>query len=198
MSKPEALDDVVISKWVGMNATATIIKEHYKELRGRYSEMFLEEGLDLATLLSVSKEIQFGQSEFCHGYVEAGFGGIYGALFQLGYEADLGFRIDLHKIPIQSSTIEIAEFYHLNPYLLYSKGTVAFAVPHGDLAVEQLNQMGIEANVVGHMTKEKGRIVYLNEEEKYLTPARRDEVFLCMDREKYESNFPKVKPILCS
>ena len=42
-------------------------------------------------------------------------GGIYGALWELAEASGIGLVIDLKAIPIRQETVEICEYYRLNP-----------------------------------------------------------------------------------
>ena len=50
-------------------------------------------------------------------------GGVFGALWEMAEASGVGLEIDLKKIPIRQETIEICEFFNLNPYQLISSGS---------------------------------------------------------------------------
>ena len=49
---------------------------------------------------------------------QVGEGGIFAALYRLAKEADTGLVVDLKAMPVRQETIEICEYYKLNPYQL--------------------------------------------------------------------------------
>ena len=184
-------DQIVVTKWAGLSGTYTIAKERQVILKQRYTSKFIEQALSYEDYLQYDKEYEVLETMGYHALVEASYGGIFGALFQLGYDSDLGVMVDLEKLPILQQTIEFCEFYQLNPYLLHSSGAMVIATGNGEALVFQLKRMGMEAAVVGHMTEDKARIVYLKEECRYLVPPRRDELFKCFTDSSYRKRFPK-------
>ena len=75
--------------------------------------------------------------------------------------------------------------------MLHSEGMLVIACEQGERMVRELKKQGIFATVVGSVTKEKGRIVYLKEECRYLTPPRTDEMFKCLTDSSFRNQFPK-------
>lgn len=185
-------DAIVITKSVGLSGAYTLTKEYYDRLHERYACDFLEPILSYPDAYSYEQEYAVLEQQRWSGIVEAGFGGIYGALFQLGYESGLGFRVDLRKLPITQPVVEVAEFFDLNPYLMHSFGAMVITTPYGQQLADQLHQQGIAARVVGYMTKEKGRIVTLDEEERFLTPARKDELGKVLGEDVVKNRFSKT------
>ena len=47
---------------------------------------------------------------------DASQGGIFGALWDMAEASGIGLDIDLKKLPIRQDTIEISEFFDINPY----------------------------------------------------------------------------------
>lgn len=58
------------------------------------------------------------------------------------------FEIDLKKIPVRQETIEICEFFGLNPYELISGGSMLMAAEDGNQLVHELEKAGIPAAVI--------------------------------------------------
>lgn len=55
---------------------------------------------------------------------DASQGGIFGALWDMAEASGIGLDIDLKKLPIRQDTIEISEFFDINPYKLLSGGSL--------------------------------------------------------------------------
>lgn len=62
-------------------------------------------------------------------------GGIFGALWEMAEASGVGLCVDLKKIPIRQETIEICEFFNLNPYQLISSGSMLIGTDHGSQLV---------------------------------------------------------------
>ena len=79
----------------------------------------------------------------------------------------------------------------MNPYLLHSSGSMVIACANAERMVMALHKAGVEAVCAGSMTKEKARIVYLDEEERFLVPARKDELLRCFEEAYVKRRFKK-------
>lgn len=67
-------------------------------------------------------------------------GGIFGALWEMAEASGVGLEIDLKKIPVRQETIEICEFFGINPYQLISSGCMLMAAEDGNLLVRELEK----------------------------------------------------------
>ena len=72
-------------------------------------------------------------------------GGIFGALWELAEASGVGLDITLKKIPIRQETVEICEFFDINPYQLASGGSLLMAAEDGNRLVMDLAKEGIPA-----------------------------------------------------
>lgn len=187
----KAEDQIVITKWAGLSGTYEITKKCYEQLHSRYASDFLEPVFDYPQWYSYEPEYRLAKEHDVHAMVEASYGGIFGAIFLLGYDSELGCMVDLRKIMLTQPTIEVSEFFHLNPYQLHSKGSMVMACSDGEKLVRELKKEGIPAVVAGHMTDEKARIVYLDDDCRYLTPPRTDHIFKVFTDPKYRKQYPK-------
>ena len=104
-------------------------------------------------------------------------GGIFGALWELAEESDVGLVIDLKKIPVKQETIEVCEFFDANPYKLLSGGSLLFTTDKGMDLVALLEEQGIAATVIGKTIEGNDRILMNEDEKRFLEPAREDELY---------------------
>lgn len=185
-------DQIVITKSIGLSGTYALVKERYEQLHQRYSCDFLEPVYEYEKEFSLEPEYEVLEMQQWSACVEASYGGIFGALFRLGYDSGLGLRVDLQSIPIRQQVIEVSEFFQVNPYLLHSGGSMVIACSNGQRLCEALRQKGVPAVIAGSMTKEKARIVCVEEEERFLTPPRRDALLSCFEETYVKENFPKT------
>ena len=89
----------------------------------------------------------------------------------------VGLEIDLKKIPIRQETVEICEYFDLNPYELISSGCMLMAAADGNTIVRELEKSGIHAAVVGKAVKGQDRVLYAAEEKRFLEPPKSDELY---------------------
>ena len=68
----------------------------------------------------------------------------------------------------RQETVEIAEFFHLNPYTMKSSGSIIIACDNGTDMVNALNEEGIPAVIIGRTTDNNGKILRNEDEIRYL------------------------------
>ena len=104
-------------------------------------------------------------------------GGIFAALWEMAAAANVGLSIDLKNIPIKQHTIEVCEYFNLNPYMLRSGGTLLLACANGARIVEQLKNAGVQAAVIGQTTAGNDRLIRYDDEARFLEPPKMDEYY---------------------
>ncbi|MCI9150836.1 MAG: hydrogenase maturation factor [Lachnospiraceae bacterium] len=170
-------NDIVITKWIGLEGTSILAKEKRQELLERYPAHMIETARGFDRYLSVLPEaaaaVKCGVTAM-HDVTE---GGIFGALWELAESSGIGLEIDLKKIPIRQETVEVCEFFGINPYQLISSGSMLIAAEDGSLLVQELQKQGIHAVLVGKATKGNDRILLNEEERRFLEPPRADELY---------------------
>lgn len=169
--------DVVISKWIGLEGTTRLAKEYREELCTRYPVRMIEEAAAFDKYLSVIPEAATAIKSGVCGMHDVSRGGIFGALWELAEGAGVGLEIDLKKIPVKQETIEICEFYGLNPYELLSGGSLIMTAKDGAALVTALGREGIPAVVVGRTTDGNDRVLYNEEERRYLDKPKEDQIY---------------------
>jgi Hydrogenase maturation factor len=169
--------DIVASKWIGLEGTAILAREREKELLTKYPFRFMEEAKEFDRFLSIVPEAATAvKSGVCamHGVTE---GGIFGALWELAEGAGVGLEIDLKRIPVKQETIEICEFFEINPYELLSGGCLLMAADNGYDLARILEGTGIPAAVIGKTTGSHDRVVINEEERRFLELPKPDEIY---------------------
>ena len=104
-------------------------------------------------------------------------GGIFGALWEIGAASKVGMEIDLKKILLKQETVEICEFYDINPYMLISSGCMLIVTDQANYLVDRLNAEGIAAAVIGRVTEGNDRVIINGEEKRFLEPPKSDELY---------------------
>ncbi|MBE5956176.1 MAG: hydrogenase maturation factor [Lachnospiraceae bacterium] len=171
--------EIIMTKYAGLAGTAKLACEKEKELMTRYPLSFIREAQDLLTMYSVTREAEVAR-EFdvaaMHDIAECG---LFGALWELAAASKVGLEIELSKVPIRQQTVEVCEFYDLNPYMLRSGGSLLIVAERGSDIVDALHDAGIEAAVIGRMREDNDKIVIYGEdrETRFLEPPRRDEIY---------------------
>ena len=169
--------DIVVSKWIGIEGTVILAKERERELRGRYATTFIDRSKDLDAYISVLSEAAVAARSGVSAMHDITEGGIFGALWEMAEASGVGLEIDLKKIPVRQETIEICEFFGLNPYELISGGSMLMAAEDGNQQVHELEKAGIPAAVIGKAMAGNDRVLRNEEERRFLEPPKPDELY---------------------
>lgn len=170
-------DDVVVSKWIGIEGTSIIAKEKEEELLSRFPRTFVEGAKGFDKLLSVVPEAATAVKSGVSAMHDVTEGGIYGALWELAEASGIGLVIDLKAIPIRQETVEICEYYRLNPYQLISSGCMLMTSPDGLKLVHDLEKAGIPAALIGRYVEGNAKKIMNGGEEAYLERPKTDELY---------------------
>lgn len=166
--------DVVITKWIGLSGTALLATEKRQELLSRYPARFVDEAAAFTRYLSVLPEAAAAGKSGVRAMHDASGGGIFAALWEFAEAADVGLEIDLKKLPIRQETVELCDFFDVNPYEMQSGGCLVMAADNGYDLVRELEKHQIPAVVAGKVTASHDRVVINEEERRFLEPFRRD------------------------
>ena len=169
--------DILVTKWIGIEGTSIIAKEKERELRQRFSEAFVETAKGFDQYLSVVPESQIAVEHGVSAMHDVTEGGIYGALWEVAEASGIGLEIDLKAIPIRQETVEVCEYFELNPYYLISSGCMLMAAERGHDLARKLTAAGIPAAVIGKATDGRARRIWNGGEESYLERPKTDELY---------------------
>lgn len=170
-------DDIVITKWIAIEGTMILAKEREKELLDRFPKKMIEEAKKMEKYLSVVPEAATAVKSGVSAMHDVTEGGIFGALWEMAEASGVGLEIDLKKIPVRQESIEICEYFGINPYELISSGSMLIAVPDGNMLVRDLEKAGIPAAVAGKAMEGNDRILINGSEKRFLEPPKTDELY---------------------
>ena len=173
----KANQDIVVSKWIGLEGTVRLARERKEELCTRYPEHMIEKAAAYDKYLSVIPEAATAMKSGVCEMHDVSRGGVFGALWELAQKAGVGLEIDLKKIPVKQETIEICEFFELNPYELLSGGCLIMTAENGAALVMALERENIPAVVVGRTTAGNDRVIYNEDEKRYLDRPKTDQIY---------------------
>lgn len=169
--------DLVVAGTVGREGAAMLAAEYAKRLEERYAPSYIEAAkhlFDDGSMTAVADILQEKEVVSVHDVRE---GGIFAALWEMAAAANVGLSIDLKNIPIKQHTIEVCEYFNLNPYMLRSGGTLLLACANGARIVEQLKNTGVQAAVIGQTTAGNDRLIRYDDEARFLEPPKMDEYY---------------------
>ncbi len=169
--------DLIVTKAVGLEGTSIIASEHREELRTRLPEELIDRAAGFLSEISVVEDGLTAAAAGAAAMHDVTEGGIYGALWEMAEASGVGLDCTLEKIPIRQETVEICEFFGLNPYRLISSGSMLIAAKDGNGVVEALKGKGIAAACIGRTTAGKDRVIHYGEDNtRFLTPPDIDEL----------------------
>jgi hydrogenase maturation factor len=173
--------DLVITRWIGLEGTALLAKAKEQELKQRFPADFVEDAIRFRELLSVIPEAAVAAKTEAAAMHDGSWGGIFGALWELAEASGTGLVIDLKKLPIRQETVEICEYFDLNPYELLSGGTMVIATAEGEKLVAALQDKAIPAVVAGRITSGNDRLVLRDGEKRFLEPPKQDALYRILE-----------------
>lgn len=177
MKGAAAGDDIVMTKWLGLEGTAVLARSSPDRLKARYPADIVQDAADFLKYISVIPEAACAVKSGASYMQAAREGGIYGGLWELAANNSVGLVADLGHIPVRQETIEVCEYFDLNPYTLMAGGSLLVTCKNGGALVQELARRGIFAAVIGKITEGKDRIIRHEDESRFLEPVRGDELY---------------------
>lgn len=174
MAKPE--EDIVLLKWIGLEGTLRIKAKKEKELAQRFIPVFMKQIDSYKEALFSLKEIEAADAVGVSAMHQITDGGILSALWELAEGAGIGLSVDMKKMSVKQETIEVCEYFHLNPYQLAGAGSILVVTPKGEELADALTREGMQAVVLGHTHKGKERIIMNGAEQRFLERDAPDEL----------------------
>lgn len=170
-------EDLILTKHIAMEAAWLLTKAQRAELRKRFTEDLLDHAEKFGEMMSVLPEVRV-----LRDHPEAGVtavydvsrGGIFGALWEFADPAGAGLDVDIREIPIRQETVEICEYFDVNPYEALSAGSLLIATENGEETVRILEEAGIPAALIGRTTEGPRRILHNGGEVRYLDRPQPD------------------------
>lgn len=169
--------DIVVSKWIGLEGTAMVAGFGASQMETRYPLFLIEEAASFGKYISVLPEAKVALDMKVSALHDVSEGGIFRALWELAESAKTGLNVDLKKIPIRQETVEVCEFFQINPYELMSGGSLIMVTEDGEGLVEKLAEKQIPATIIGKITSGNDRVIVNEEETRFLDRPRTDEIY---------------------
>ena len=170
-------NDVVITKWIGLEGTSILAKAKEAELLQKFPPKLIYDSKNFDKFLSVAPEAAPAVKSGVTAMHDVTEGGVFGALWELAESSGVGLLIDLRKIPVKQETVEICNFFDINPYELMSGGSMLMTAEDGNRLVMDLQAAGIEATIIGKCTDNNDRVLINGEMRRFLEPAKTDELY---------------------
>ena len=168
--------DLVLTQWIALKGTAELASRREDALRKRFPAAMIRDAAGFARYFSTEREYQIASGYGAAAIYPLGKGGVLGGLWHLLEQIGAGMEVDLRKIPIRQETVEICEFFDLNPYYTDSKGALLVQTNNGPELAFRLEQEGIHATVIGGTNNSNDRILYNQGNKRYLDRPQKEEL----------------------
>lgn len=168
--------DIVYAGWAGLEGMLRIIGEKEAELRERFTPAFIGQMKAYDSELCGLSKIAVADAIGVSVIRQVSRGGILASLWDLAKDTELGLNLDLKKIAVRQETIEVCEYFRLNPYQLASGGSFLMLTENGEALADALNQKGIQAAVIGQLTDSNDKIIHNGEDMRYIDRPAPDEL----------------------
>ena len=173
---------IVMTKWACMEGSCILAQER-EDLQKVFPETLLHRMRSLGGLLSVKKEAVICAEEGAHHLTDLSEGGFYAALWRLSKKAQRGLRVDLKSVPVLQETIEIANYFDIDPYRMRSAGSLLAVTDDAERLTARLAESGIYAVRIGELSPDPNdhdKILTNGEEIRYLDLPQPDELLKIM------------------
>ena len=151
-------DQIILTKGTGIEGTAILASDRRADLLDVFDKSFLEKAESYFERISVVKDaitaFRTGGVSAMHDPTE---GGLAGALHELADAAKVGFNVYEKKIFVPQETRKICNHFDIDPFQLISSGSLLIITKEEkkDEILDNLSKKGIQASVIGEITKPK-------------------------------------------
>lgn len=177
---------VYIKGFVGNLGTKILIENKYDELSKYFNAEFLKKilndingGVNPPLFMSGSSvsdsDIETDAANIIVDRENITRGGLLTALWKICDRNKCGLRYTLSKVPILQGTIEISNYFDLNPYRLLTNNSEILLVDDS-MEDDDINNNAAYGSLIGHITKDKKRVRIDNDIESFLTKDYKDEI----------------------
>lgn len=155
---------LILTKSAGIEGTTILSSDRFSQLSKSIRKETLERAQGLSKCISIVKEAilayNTGHVTAMHDPTE---GGVAGGIHELCDASNLGFKVLEEKISVSEETLQICNFFGIDPLQLVASGSLLISVEDrcADEVVDVLKKNKISANIIGelHKSPKKRQIV---------------------------------------
>ncbi len=145
-------DDIIMTKYAGIEGTVIIAAEHSKEIESVLTEKDMDDIEKLKGMLSVIKDGMIAAGAGATAMHDVTEGGVYGAVHELCTASNTGCVLYGDDIPYTEVTKKICTTLGINEKRLIGSGSMLITAADSKKMLEALEQAGINAAVIGKVT----------------------------------------------
>lgn len=195
---PEPGDELFMTGWVGSGATVFLADWKREKLCSRFPVAFINTVRDRELFGTGENAAEGEDTEKCaflcdpSAFLEKGAswitpvgeGGLMKALYRLGKESGLGFRVQSRMVPVRQITIEFSEFFLIHPWEMLTGNSFLFTAKHDSELLLSLEEAGIPFGRIGVITKEKQKLICHGDEKSNINRPEPDGVLTLLLEEQ--------------
>ncbi len=150
----------IITKHIAYEAALSMARLHEKELSDYFHPDLIHSLLSRKADMDTAREEEI-LADIKDIYVRPlEGGGLLEALWQASADTHLGMEIDLKAVPIKQETVEICEYFSMNPYVEASKGALLILSGQPQRLCRLLKDGAVDASIIGVFNKSNDRIIF--------------------------------------
>jgi hydrogenase maturation factor len=169
--------EIVMAGSIAVGGTAVISQIYQDKLMKKFNPGFVKQCIGLKNETNIEKIVKIVEKNDTIVMHTVSDGGVFSAVWELASSASIGVLVDIKKIPVCQETVEVAELFDYNPYLMDGTGAMLIVCRNGKELVNQFIENGVMAAVIGHLTDGNDRVAINGDEKRYLEPPRGDEIY---------------------
>ena len=180
-------DKLILTKSAGIEGTAILASDRKQQLEKALGTDTVRNAIKFYYQISVVKDaITAFQTDGVNAMHDPTEGGVAGGVHEMADASNLSFKILEEKILIAEETLQICEFFKIDPLYLIASGSLLIAAKQtsAEEIVKVLEEKGIQANVIGDMlpSSEKRVIKRKDGSEKELDRPVCDHLWLALKK----------------
>ena len=160
--------EIILTGSVGKSGMIELFDKNKKDLKMNYPEIYIEKMSHKTSDRLPYIEVETAPFYKVTAMLPLGSGGLMAGLWNIGEREGGGLVIYADRINYEQETIEISNYFNLNPLELNSKGAYLLATDKGEELTLALRSAGIDAVCIGEVTKDKKRVVIFEDEERFI------------------------------
>jgi len=165
---------LVVVGYIGLKGTKLLSEKRGDQLRQRYNADFVEAAASLYDDAPNTEQLRSFVQDL--PFIEVEKGGIFRALWDISVQYRIGFDVDIFDIPVSQKTIELCNFYNVNPYGLLSEKCVLVITTASRTLIKRLEEENIRAAIIGEVTKNNDKMIAHQDGSLHLCPDKKDSI----------------------
>jgi len=179
--------DLVLTKAAALEGTAILATDLESHLRGRLPPDVVDRAQRFIAEISVVKDGLLASDLGAAALHDPTEGGLLGGVWELAEAAGCGYEVEAASVPVRPETRAICGVFDADPLKLISSGALLAATPNGQRLAEGLRSGGVEAAVIGRLTRDANRWLVDSDGRRPAGAVEQDELWRVLDEWKVKS-----------